>query len=87
MALAESLEKVYKLPQGSLGQMAPLSGPVMQETARMAPTPLERFSVMPQGQMTNEETAIMEIAKEAEMSTDTEEKEYLMAMIDRKSVV
>jgi len=83
MALAESLEKVYKLPQGSLGQIASTGGPYMQKTAKMVQAPLERFSVMPQGQMTNEETAIMEIAKEAEMSTDPEEREGLMAMIEK----
>ena len=42
-----------------------------------------RFLVMPQGQMTNEETAIMEIAKEAEMSTDPEEREGLLAMMEK----
>jgi hypothetical protein len=45
-----------------------------------------RFNIMPQGQMTNEETAIMEIAKEAEMSTDPEEREGLMSMIEKLQV-
>ena len=82
MALAESLEKVYKLPMGTLAQ-AITPQPVARAAERVGPILQERFSVMPQGQMTNEETAIMEIAKEAEMSTDPEEKEGLMSMIEK----
>jgi len=108
MALAESLEKVYKLPQGSLRgtgsgffaklpELTPEQSAAIQRSAEMMQvkpnlTPEQiavekenarRFYRMPQGQMTNEETAIMEIAKEAEMSTDPEEKEGLMAMIEK----
>ena len=82
MALAESLEKVYKLPMGALAQ-AMTPQPVAKAAERVAPILQERFSVMPQGQMTNQETAIMEIAKEAETSTDPEEREGLMAMIEK----
>ena len=82
MALAESLEKVYKLPMGTLAQ-AMTPQPVAKAAERVGPILQERFSVMPQGQMTNQETAIMEIAKEAEMSTDPEEREGLMAMLEK----
>ena len=66
------------------------SAEIMQVNPNLTPEQIaverenaRRFNMMPQGQMTNEETAIMEISKAAEMSTDPEEKEGLMAMMEK----
>ena len=70
-AMQRSAEMMQVNPDLTAKQIA-----VERENAR-------RFNFMPQVQMTNEENAIMEIAKEAEMSTDPEEREGLMAMMEK----
>lgn len=94
MALAESLEKVFKLPTGTLAQ-AITPRPVTRTVDRLdnilQPRSIDMGGPAPQGQMTGEESNMIDpgvspteaLQESLQTSTDPEEREGLMSMIEK----